>query len=51
MLENFVVIHKVEYLDISGGGRGCVEIGKEFDFGILINIAFTVQLNFESLPT
>lgn len=34
---------------MGGGVRGCVEIGKEFDFGILINIAFTIQLNVASL--
>lgn len=27
----------------------CLEIGKEFDFGILINIAFTVELNVAGL--
>lgn len=42
MLENFVVKHKVKYLDIAGDWQYvcvCVESGGEFDFGILINIA------------
>lgn len=48
MLENFVVKHKVKYLDIAGDWQYvcvCVESGGEFDFGILINIAFIVQIN------
>lgn len=43
-----MVKHKVKYLDIAGDWQYvcvCVESGGEFDFGILINIAFTVQLN------